>query len=188
LLRGAQPAASTAKAPARHHAGAEAGGVRLEAAVPGRHAAHQLRAATGDALTAGSVEVLLIVSPDSGDDVQLGGTPQGVRGQRMRAILRLRGHACCSAGGEAGAPGSLASRAARRASFSSFLRAVLTCSDAASTVRNTVLKQLKTRLLFSGSCALSPHLVISALRRKQQSRKERTLFPEVCISALCLKR
>ncbi len=38
LLRGAQPGAGAAKAPPRHHAGAEPRGVRLEAAVPGRHA------------------------------------------------------------------------------------------------------------------------------------------------------
>lgn len=38
LLRGAQPGAGAAKAPPRHHAGPEAGGVRLEAAVLGSHA------------------------------------------------------------------------------------------------------------------------------------------------------
>jgi hypothetical protein len=38
LLRGAQPGAGAAKAPPRHHARAEPRGVRLEAAVPGRHA------------------------------------------------------------------------------------------------------------------------------------------------------
>jgi hypothetical protein len=38
LLRGAQPGAGAAKAPPRHHAGAKPRGVRLEAAVLGRHA------------------------------------------------------------------------------------------------------------------------------------------------------